>query len=171
MPEFSVNTYRIDPYKNFKFRVKWDGKYIAGVNRVSGLIRRSEVIIERDGGEPSAAKQMPGLINHEPIMLQRGVTHDSEFERWANKVWKHGRGGGAEVSLKDFRKDITIELLNEAGQLVIAYRVYRCWPSEYVALGELNANCGSVAFESLTIRHEGWERDTGVAEPAETAVD
>lgn len=167
MTEFVVNPHRCDPYKQFKFRIKWDGKYIAGVSKVSALKRITEVVTHREGGGPNTVHKSPAQTVYEPIILGRGRTHDPEFEKWANKVWNHGAGLGSEVSLKDFRKDIIIELYNEAGQLAMAFRVYRCWPSEYVALSELNANDSSVAFESITLQHEGWERDYEVTEPTE----
>ena len=99
--------------------------------------------------------------------MERGVTHDTEFEKWANKVWLLGAGLGSEVSLKDFRKDIIIELYNEAGQLALAYKVYRCWVSEFQALPELDANGNAVAIQSIKIENEGWERDESVTEPTE----
>lgn len=167
MPPFSVNAQRFDPYKQFKFRVRWDGRYVAGVSRVSPLRRRTQVVAHREGGDPSVQRHSPGLTTFDPITLERGRTHDAEFEQWANKVWNFGSGLGSEVSLRDFRKDVTVELYNEAGQKVMAFNVFRCWPSEYVALGELEANEGAVAFESLTLEHEGWERDYAVAEPEE----
>jgi phage tail-like protein len=170
MPQFSVNPERFDPYKQFKFRVKWDGKYIAGVSKVTGLIRKTEVVTIREGGAPSSFRQSPGPTTYEPIVLLRGRTHDTEFENWANKVWKYGQGLGAEASLKDFRKDILIELYNEAGQLVMAFKVYRCWPIEYTALGELDATHTTVAFESLTLQCEGWERDESIVEPSEPSI-
>ncbi len=167
MPQFTVNPERLDPYKQFKFRVKWDGRYVAGVSKVTELKRTTEVVAHREGGNPSTAHKSPGQTAYEPITLARGRTHDTEFEAWANKVWSFGAGLGAEVSLKDFRKDVIIELHNEGGQLVMAFRVYRCWPSEYVALSDLDANDTSVAFESITLQHEGWERDYEVVEPVE----
>ena len=167
MAQFSVNAQRFDPYKQFKFRVKWDGRYIAGVDKVSSLRRTTEVIRQREGGEPSIDRLMPGRTLYEPIVIKRGRTHDTEFEKWANKVWNLGNGAGAEVSLQDFRKDILIELYNEAGQLVMSFKVYRCWPSEYVALEDLDANTPLVAYESITLQHEGWERDYEVLEPQE----
>jgi phage tail-like protein len=170
MAEFSVNTHRFDPYKDFKFRVKWDGRYVAGVSRISPLVRRTEVFEYRNGGDPSSPRKMPGATIYDPITLERGVTHDPEFEEWANKVWRFGAGLGSEVSLKDFRKDIIIELYNEAGQLVMAYVVYRCWVSEYQALPELDANSGVVAIQSITLENEGWERDTAVTEPEEPSI-
>ena len=169
MPQFSVNANRFDPYKNFKFRVKWDGRYVAGITRVSGLRRRTDVIEHREGGDPSTSRKSPGRTMYDPITLERGVTHDTAFEDWANKVWRLGAGLGSEVSLKDFRKDITIELYNEAGQLVIAYRVYRCWVSEFQALPDLDARVNSVAIQTITLENEGWERDTAVVEPKETS--
>ena len=168
MAEFTVNPQRHDPYKNFKFRVKWDGKYVAGISRISSLRRTTDVVAHREGGDPSIDRKSPGVTAYAPIVLERGRTHDPEFEKWANKVWSLGAGPGGEVSLKDFRKDIAIDFFNEAGQLAMSFKVYRCWPSEYVALSELNANGEtSVAIESITLQHEGWERDPDVVEPAE----
>ena len=167
MPEFTVNPQRFDPYKNFKFRVKWDGKYVAGVSQVSPLIRRTEVIEHREGGDPSTTRKSPGRTKYEPITLERGVTHDIAFEQWANKVWNLGAGLGSEVSLKDFRKDIILELYNEAGQLVLAYKIFRCWVSEFQALPDLDANAAAVAIQYIKLENEGWERDQSVTEPVE----
>ena len=167
MAQFTVNAQRFDPYKNFKFRVKWDGRYVAGVSKVSSLKRTTEVVEHREGGDPSSSRKSPGRTKYDAITLERGVTHDPELERWANKVWNFGSGLGAEVSLKDFRKDLTIELYNEAGQLAIAYKVYRCWVSEYQAMPELNANANAVAIQHLKLENEGWERDYEVGEPTE----
>ena len=171
MPQFTVNPHRFDPYKDFKFRVKWDGRYVAGISRVSALRRTTEVVEHREGGDPSSMHKSPGKTTFAPIILERGVSHDDAFEQWANKTWRLGAGLGAESSLADFRKDIVIELYNEAGQLVIAYLVHRCWVSEYQALPELDANANTVAIQSLTLQNEGWERDTAVAEPAEPRFD
>jgi phage tail-like protein len=169
MPQFTVNPTRFDPYKNFKFRVKWDGRYVAGITRVSALRRVTEVVEHREGGDPNTTRKSPGRTRYEPIVLERGVTHDTEFEDWANKVWRHGAGLGSEMSLKDFRKDVAIELYNEAGQLVIAYRVYSCWVSEFQALPDLDASTGGVAIQTITLENEGWERDDAVVEPEETS--
>jgi phage tail-like protein len=166
-PEFTVNTERYDPYKNFKFRVMWDGKYVAGVSKVGGLTRTTQVVTHREGGSPSLAHRSPGQTEYNAITLERGVTHDEDFEQWANKVWTYGNAPGQEVSLKDFRKDILIELYNEAGQKVLAYKVYRCWVSEYTALPELDASANAVAIQSIKLENEGWERDTEVTEPEE----
>ena len=167
MAQFSVNGQRFDPYKNFKFRVKWDGRFVAGISKVSALKRSTDLVEHREGGDPSSTRKSPGRTKFDAITLDRGVTHDTEFEKWANKVWNYGSGLGAEVSLKDFRKDLIIEVYNEAGQLVIAYKVYRCWVSEYQALPDLDANAGAVAIQHLKLENEGWERDYDVVEPAE----
>jgi len=167
MAQFSVNTHRFDPYKNFKFRVKWDGRYVAGVSKVGALKRSTDVVEHREGGDPSMSRKSPGRTKYDPISLERGVTHDVEFERWANKIWNFGAGLGAESSLRDFRKDILIEVYNEAGQLVLAYKVFRCWVSEFQALPDLDANANAVAIQSIRLENEGWERDYDVVEPAE----
>ncbi len=165
--EFSVNPERFDPYKNFKFRVKWDNEYVAGVSKMSALKRTTEAVKHREGGDPSSSRKSPGKTEYEAITLERGVTHDVAFERWANKVWNYGAGLGLEVSLADFRKDITLELYNEAGQLVISYNVFRCWVSEFQAMPELDANANAVAIQTLKLENEGWERDLSVTEPKE----
>ncbi|MBS0445342.1 MAG: phage tail protein [Proteobacteria bacterium] len=167
MAQFSVNGTRYDPYKNFKFRVKWDGRYVAGISKVSALKRTTDMVEHREGGDPSSSRKSPARTKYDAITLDRGVTHDTEFEKWANKVWNFGAGLGAEVSLKDFRKDIIIEVYNEAGQLAIAYKVYRCWVSEYQALPDLDANAGAVAIQHIKLENEGWERDVDVVEPSE----
>lgn len=167
MAQFSVNTHRFDPYKNFKFKVKWDGRYVAGISKVGALKRTTEVVKHREGGDPSSSRKSPGRTEYEAISLERGVTHDKEFEQWANKVWNFGSGLGAEVSLKDFRKDLIIELYNETGQLVVAYKVFRCWVSEFQAQADLDANANAVLIQSIKLENEGWERDYEVAEPAE----
>ena len=167
MAEFTVNAQRFDPYKNFKFRVKWDGKYVAGISKVSALKRTTEVVKHRAGGDPSSSRKSPGRSEYEAITLERGVTHDPEFERWANKVWNYGAGAGVEVSLKDFRKDIILEVFNEAGQVVLGYKVFRCWVSEFQALPELDANANAIAIQSIKLENEGWERDTAIPEPTE----
>ena len=167
MAQFSVNATRFDPYKNFKFRVKWDNKYVAGISKVSALKRTTEVVEHREGGDPSSSRKSPGRTKYEPITLERGVTHDKEFEQWANKVWNYGSGLGAEVSLADFRKELIIEVYNEAGQLAVAYKVYRAWVSEFQAQADLDANANAVLIQSIKLENEGWERDYDVTEPTE----
>ena len=175
MAQFSVNVdpQRFDPYKNFKFRVRFGDNpdYVAGISKVSALRRTTEVVSHREGGDPSSDRKSPGRTQYEAITLERGVTHDTEFEKWANKVWNFGSGLGAEVSLKDFRKDIIIDFYNEAGQLAIAYKVYRCWVSEYQALPELDGNANAVTIQTLKLENEGWERDYAVTEPTEPSFD
>lgn len=174
--EFPTATYPDDPYRGFKFRVKWDGKYVAGISKVSGLARTMQVISHREGGDPTTPRRMPGESEYQAVTLERGVTLDIAFQQWANMVWDYhnstiddqqGATGHQNVSLKDFRKDIVLDVFNEAGQKVIAYTIYRCWPSEFIALAELDAAGNAVAIQTLTLQNEGWERDTSVPEPAE----
>ncbi|WP_144109701.1 phage tail protein [Paraburkholderia sp. BCC1886] len=167
MAQFTVNAQRFDPYKNFKFRIKWDAKYVAGVSKMSALKRTTEVVKHREGGDPSTSRKSPGKNEYDAITLERGVTHDTEFEKWANKIFQYGSGLGMEASLKDFRKDLIIEVYNEAGQLAIAYKVYRCWVSEYQALPDFDANANAVAIQHIKLEIEGWERDQSVTEPTE----
>ena len=173
MAEFTANPTRFDPYKNFKFRVKWDGRYVAGISKMSALKRTTEVVKHREGGDNSTTRKSPGRTDYAEITLERGVTHDLEFERWANKVWSYGHAQAPsdqraqESSLKDFRKDIIIDVFNEAGQKVLSYHVHRCWVSEYQALPDLDANANAVAIQTIKLEHEGWERDTAVTEPTE----
>jgi phage tail-like protein len=166
MAKFPVNTHRYDPYKNFKFRIKFDNKYVAGLTKISPLTRTTEVIEFREGGNPSSLHKIPGRTRFAPVKLEEGVTHDPSFESWANTIYN--MQGDAATSLKNYRKDLILELLNEQGVVVMAYKLYRCWVSEYQALPELDANSSRVAIRSIRIENEGWERDTSIAEPAES---
>lgn len=170
MAQFSVNATRFDPYKNFKFRVKWDGRYVAGISKVGALRRTTQVVSHREGGDPSTVRKSPGQTEYPAITLERGVTHDLEFEAWTSRVWNFGAGLGAEVSLANFRKDIIIEFYNEAGQLALSYKVFRCWVSEYQALPDLDASGNAVAIQTIKLENEGWERDTAVTEPTEPGL-
>ena len=160
MAQPSVKRQRLDPYKNFKFRLKWDGKCVAGISKLTvGLNRTTEVVQYRQGGDPSTSRKSPGRTKYDAVTLEQGVTHDTEFQSWANNVWAFGGGLGSEISLKNFRKDIILEFYNEAGQLTIAYRLHRCWVSEYLAMPDLDANANAVAIQHIKLENEGWERD------------
>ncbi len=164
--QFVVNSYRYDPYKNFKFRLKWDGKIVAGISKVSALKQTTEPVTHREGGDPSTQRVTPSTWKFGPITLERGVTHDPEFENWAALIWSIG--GDGDISLKNFRKDIIIDLLNEQGVVAKSYKVYRCWVSEYQALPDLDSNAHAVAIEHMILQNEGWERDISVTEPTQT---
>ncbi len=170
MAQFPVNPQRLDPYKNFKFRLKWDGKYVLGCSKLSGLKRTTEVVEHREGGDPSTSHKSPGRNKFEALMLERGRTQDMAFHDWAGLVWNFGAGLGSQVSLASFRKDIYLEFYNEAGQLVLAYKIYRCWVSEYQALPDLDANANAIAIEHIKIENEGFEMDTSVTEPVEPTL-
>jgi len=166
MAQFSVNSHRFDPYRNFKFRIRWDNEYVAGLNKCSALRRTTESLDWRDGGDPTHSRKLPGKTSYDAITLEQGVTHDSRFEEWANLV--NNYAGDAAMSLKNFRKNITIEVYNLQGKVVMAYNVYRCWVSEYQALPELDAAGNAVMIRTLKLENEGWERDMSVTEPTET---
>ena len=166
MTRFSVNSYRFDPYRNFKFKVKWDGQYVAGLSKCSALRKTTEMTEFREGGDPSHSRKLPGKTSYEAITLEAGVTHDLAFEEWANLV--NNFEGDAAMSLRNFRKDVTIDIFNLQGVLAISYHVFRCWVSEYQALPELDANGNAVMIRTLKLENEGWERDTSVTEPTES---
>ncbi|MCP4664132.1 MAG: phage tail protein [bacterium] len=166
MPQFTVNAERFDPYRNFKFRIKWDNQYVAGLSKCSALKKTTEVTDWREGGDPSSSRKLPGKTSYEAITLEAGVTHDTTFEEWANLV--NNFQGDASMSLKNFRKPVTIDVFNLQGNVVLSYNVYRCWVSEYQALPELDASGNAVAIRTIKLENEGWERDTAVTEPTET---
>jgi phage tail-like protein len=166
MAKFTVNTHRFDPYRNFKFKVKWDNSYVAGLNKCGALKKTTEMSEWWEGGDRSTSFKLPGKTTYEAITLEAGVTHDTAFEAWANLV--NNYQGPAAMSLRNFRKDITIDVFNLAGQKVLSYNVYRCWVSEYQALPELDASGNAVMIQTIKLENEGWERDTSVTEPTET---
>jgi len=166
-PQFPVNKNRWDPYKNFKFRIMWDGRYVAGISKVSALKRSTEVVKHREGGDPSTSRKSPGRTEYEAITLERGVTHDKDFEDWASLVWKINNGVGTEVALAKFRKEVILEVLNESGQKAIAYNIHNCWVSEYQSVPDFDANANAVAIQHLKLENEGCWRDESVTEPTE----
>jgi phage tail-like protein len=166
MAKFTVNSERFDPYRNFKFKIKWDGQYVAGLSKCSALKKTTETVDWREGGDPSTSHKLPGKTSHEAITLEAGVTHDTTFEEWANLV--NNFKGDADMSLKNFRKNITIDVFNLQGVKVLSYHVYNCWVSEYQALPELDASANAVMIQTIKLENGGWERDTSVKEPKET---
>ena len=164
---FVVNTHRLDPYKNFKFLVKWDGRTVLGISKVSSLKRTTEVVKHRSGGDNSFDHKSPGRTSYEAVTMERGITHDIEFEKWANLV--HTYQGDPGMDLLNYKKDLTLEVLNERGQVAIRYFLYRCWVSEFTAMPDLDANANAVAIENMKIEIEGFLRDADTAEPSEAA--
>jgi phage tail-like protein len=167
MAKFTANPKRYDPYRNFKFKIKISPNvdYVAGLSKCSALKKTTEMVEWREGGDPSSTHKLPGKTKYDPITLTAGVTHDTTFEDWANQV--NNFKGDASMSLKNFRKDITIDIFNEAGQKVLSYLVFNCWVSEYQALPELDASANAVMIQTIKLENEGWERDTAIAEPTE----
>lgn len=166
MPGFIKNAKRLEPYKNYKFRLLHNNKVVFGVSKVGALKRTTEVVKHRSGGQNSFDYKSWGRTTFDGIMLERGVTHDHEFETWANMVasW----AGDASSNLAEYKRELTLEFLNERGQPAIRYFLHGCWVSEYTAIPELDANGNSVAIESLKIELDGWSRDPQTVEPDET---
>jgi phage tail-like protein len=163
MAQFTVNATRFDPYKSYMFRIKWDGQYVAGLSKMSALKRSTTPVVHREGGDPSTDRKSPGKTAYDAVTLERGVTHDPAFEDWANLV----HSLASPMSLKNFRKDVIVDVFNESGQKVLSYQLVRCWVSEYQALPQLDAGSAAVAIQTLKLENEGWTRDPAVAEPAE----
>lgn len=132
MPQPTVHPQSPDPYRNFKFRLSWDGRYVAGASKMSGFDRKS-------------------------ITLERGVTHDPEFERWTHGLEAFDADPTREFSLEDIRKDLIVEVCDEAGIPALAYRIRRCWVSEYQSMPDLDADANAIAITRLTLQNDGWE--------------
>lgn len=154
---------RRDPYKGFKFRITWDGKYVAALQRMSALRRTTDVIEWREGGDASSTRKLPGLTHYHPITLEAGITCDPTFEEWATRVSDFAQRGATD--LKNFRKDLAIDLFDEQDRLVKRYVVYRAWVSDYVAVNDLDSNASQIAITMITLANEGWERDRSVVPP------
>lgn len=170
MAEFAKNPQRLTPYPNFRFKIKWDGNYVAGVSKIGPLSRKTDVIRHRSGGDPSVEHLAPGQTSYEAISIERGVSYDPAFEQWANKVFdvtNSQSAKGENTSLGDFRKNLSIEVYNEAGQKILAYNVYNAWVSDYQAISDLDSGGNAFAMQSMTIQNEGWERDPSVKEQKE----
>jgi phage tail-like protein len=166
-PMFPVNAHRFDPYRTFKFQVAIDGAVVAGLQKMSALKKTTEPVLWRDAGSPSFQRVMPGGTKYEPITLEQGLSHDKVFEFWANMV--NSFEGDFAMSLKNYRKNIVINVLNLQGVAAISYKLFRAWVSDYQALPDLDSNAtNTIGIQSITLQHEGWQRDEGVAEPAET---
>lgn len=162
---FTINAHRHDPYKNFKFVIYWDNKPVMGVSKVGALKRTTEVVKHRAGGENSFDHKSPGRTSYEGITVERGITHDLDFEKWANKV--HSYDGDPVMDLVGYKKELTLEVMNEKGQPVKRYFLHACWVSEFTAMPDLDANANAVAIENMKIELEGWERDSALTEQSE----
>lgn len=165
-PLFTVNAHRYDPYRTFMFQVIIDGKPVAGLKKMGMLKKSTEAIKWRSAGDPAHERVMPGGTSYEPVVLEQGLTHDPVFEEWANLV--NNIKGSAAMSLLNYRKDITINVLNLQGEVAISYTLFRAWVSEYQALPDLDAGTmNAVGIQSITLQHEGWQRDESITEPSE----
>lgn len=165
-PLFTVNAHRSDPYRTFKFQVVIEGRPVAGLRKMTALKRTTEPVKWRSAGDPSVERIMPGGTTWEPVTLEQGLTHDTGFEEWANLAFDIE--GDAAMSLVRYRRDVIVNVLNLAGQVAISYKLFRAWVSDFQALPDLDAgSTNTVGIQSITLQHEGWQRDAAVTEPVE----
>jgi len=167
-PTFPVNAHRYDPYRTFKFQVVIDGETVAGLSKMGKLSRKVEVAKWRSAGDPSYQRVMPGGTSFEPVTLEQGLTHHTIFERLANQV-NNVKDGDTGMSLKNYRKNVVINVLNLQGVPAMSYTLLRAWVSDYQALPDFDANnLNTVGIQSVTFQHEGFVRDDQVGEPTES---
>jgi phage tail-like protein len=166
-PLFPVNAHRHDPYRTFKFQVLIDGQPVAGLSKMGALKKTTESVKWRNAGDPSHERVLPGGTSYDSVSLEQGLTHDPVFKDWANKV--NNIEGDAAMSLKEYRKDIVVNVLNLQGQVALSYKLRRAWVSSFQALPDLDAgSMSTVGIQSITLEHEGWEQDASVTEPSES---
>jgi phage tail-like protein len=164
MARMTAQTNRFDPFRTFRFKVKWDGQYVAGLTKMSALKRTTELIEYREAGENITSRKMPGKTSYQAVTLEAGVTYDTAFQDWANLV--NDFASHSITSLGDFRKNVTLDIFNEAGIKAISYNLYRCWVSEYQAFPDVDAAANAVAITTIKLEYEWFERDQAVNEPA-----
>ena len=164
---FVKNAHRIDPYKTYKFRLVWDGKPVLGVNKCGPLKRTTTVVTHRSGGENGSDHKSPGRTQYDGVTLERGITHDLEFEKWANLV--HPYAGDVAMDLVNYKKELTLEVMNEKGHVALRYFLHGCWVSDFTAVPQLDGSANAVAIESMKIEMDGWERDVDTKEPDEAS--
>ncbi len=162
MARMNPSTNRFDPYRTYRFKVKWDGQYVAGLSKMGALKRTTEMVEFREAGENITSRKLPGKSSYQAVTLEAGLTYDTSFEDWANLV--NDFASHSITNLREFRKNITIDVFNEAGQKVLSYNLYRCWVSEYQALPDLDAGANAVAITTLKLEYEWFERDRDVNE-------
>jgi phage tail-like protein len=163
MARMTPQTNRFDPYRTFRFRIKWDNQYVAGMTKMGALRRTTEMVEYREAGENITSRKLPGKSSYAAVTLESGVTYDTAFEDWANLV--NDFASHSITSLPDFRKNITVEVFNEAGQKALSFNLFRCWVSEYQALPDLDAGANAVAITTIKLEYEWFERDKSVVEP------
>ncbi len=162
MARMTPQTNRFDPYRNFRFKVKWDGQYVAGLTKMGALKRTTEMVEFREAGENITSRKLPGKSSYTAVSLEAGITYDTTFEDWANLV--NDFASHSITSLGEFRKNITVDVFNEAGVKALSYNLYRAWVSEYQALPDLDAGANAVAITTIKLEFEWFERDLAVQE-------
>src|SRR5262245_44282875 len=164
MARMTPQTNRFDPYRNFRFKVKWDGQYVAGLSKMTGGLKRTTEMVEfREAGENITSRKLPGKTSYQAVTLEAGVTYDTAFDDWANLV---NDFASHSITNREFRKNIIVDVFNEAAQKVLSYNLYRCWVSEYQALPDLDAGANAVAITTIKLEYEWFDRDRDVTEAA-----
>jgi phage tail-like protein len=161
----SASTNRFDPYRNFRFKVKWDGLYVAGLSKMTGLKRSTEMTEWREAGENIVARKLPGKTKYEAVTLEAGITYDTAFEDWANLV--NDFASHSITSLRDYRKNVTVDVFNEAGVKALSYNLYRAWVADYQAVPDLDASANAVAITTIKLEYEWFEREAATVESAD----
>jgi phage tail-like protein len=164
MARMTATTNRFDPFHNYRFRVKWDGQYVAGMTKMGALKRTTEMVEFREAGENIVSRKLPGKSSFQAVSLEAGITYDTAFEDWANLV--NDFASHSITSIGEFRKNITVDVFNEAGIKALSYNLYRAWVSEYQALPDLDSSANAVAITTIKLEFEWFERDLAVHEPA-----
>lgn len=138
---------RIDPYRNFRFRVEVEGLQQAGFSEVSGFDASIDVIEYREGDMTTTPRKLPGLTKYSNITLKWGVTDSMEMYEWLQEC----------VEGTITRKTVTIIAIDEEGEDVATWQVMEAWPVKYTA-PDFNATGSEVGIELLEMAHEGMTR-------------
>ena len=164
---FTASVLKYDPYRKFKFLVKWDGAYVAGVHKVTALTKSVDAVDWRTGGDHNNTAKVPGLTKYEPITMERGLCADTRFIDWMKLVNTYQAAGGTTVeSVHTFRKDLIIEMYNLANEKVLSVSVFKAWPSK-LTVADFDAKANELAIEVLELQHEGWQIDERPGSPDE----
>jgi phage tail-like protein len=159
MPTATALTY--DPYRKFKFLVKWNNAVVMAVHKVSSITKSIDPIDWRTGGDSNFSAKVPGLTKWEPITLERGLSADTAFQEWMVLVNKYTKAGlGADEAVHAFRKNLNIEMYSLQNELVMTINVYNAWPSK-LTIADFDAKANELAIEHMELQNEGWDLTPG----------
>jgi phage tail-like protein len=138
---------RVDPYRNFNFRVEIDGITQAGFSECTGFELSTDPIEYREGGENTTVRKLPGLTKYANITLKWGLTDSKDLYNWYRDV----------VNGKIQRKNGSIIVRDLDGSDKVRWNFTDGWPTKYNP-ADMNAKGNEVALETLEIAIEGIER-------------